>query len=140
MTSHSSPQLDDIRFRKWVFVTEPDGRNTFNTGITPDYPQAFAARGLDLKALDPAEAARRIAAAEIRSELVAAVDDWAAVRGGCDGTGPIVGDRPSCRSGGVVGPAAQPGRARRQDEDRAGWLRMPTRQLPPLRLSAYWRP
>jgi tetratricopeptide (TPR) repeat protein len=71
-------QLDDIRFRKWIWVTEPGYRGHFNTVIAaPGYRKAFARYGPDLPVLAPAEAARRIASSGVRSELVAAVDDWA---------------------------------------------------------------
>jgi tetratricopeptide (TPR) repeat protein len=71
-------QLDDIRFRKWTWVSEGAGKVDFNTKIaSPEYRDAFAQRGLDLTALDTAEAAKRIAASAIKPELVAAVDDWA---------------------------------------------------------------
>src|SRR5262249_30240542 len=71
-------QLDDIRFRKWIWITEPGGRGDFNTKIaSPEYRKAFADRGLDLATLDPTEAAKRIRASAVKAELVAAVDDWA---------------------------------------------------------------
>ena len=71
-------QLDDIRYRKWVWVPGAGGKGDFNTKIaSPAYSAAFAARGWNLEALPPAEAAKRISASAIRAELVAAVDDWA---------------------------------------------------------------
>lgn len=71
-------QLDDIRYRKWGWADEGGGRVRLNTLIAaPEYRRAFAGRGLDLTALAPADAARRITASAIRSALVAAVDDWA---------------------------------------------------------------
>jgi tetratricopeptide (TPR) repeat protein len=71
-------RLDAIRYRKWVWVTGVGGAGSFNTRNAPaDYRQAFAERGLDLAALEPTEAARRLAEAGVKSELVAAVDDWA---------------------------------------------------------------
>ncbi|QJW95485.1 tetratricopeptide repeat protein [Frigoriglobus tundricola] len=71
-------RLDDIRFRKWAWVAERGGRGTFNTKRAPaEYRRAFADHGLDLAGLAPPEAARRIAAAAVRAELVTAVDDWA---------------------------------------------------------------
>jgi predicted ribosomally synthesized peptide with SipW-like signal peptide len=70
-------QLDDIRYRKWVWVTQ-DGRGKFNLKIAaPEYRRAFTERDLDLTTLGPAEAAQRIAASAVKAELVAAVDDWA---------------------------------------------------------------
>ncbi|MCI0459427.1 MAG: protein kinase, partial [Gemmataceae bacterium] len=71
-------RLDDIRYRKWVYLYEPGGTAHPNTLIaSPEYHKAFVDRGLDLKTLDPAEAARRITASTVKDELVAAVDDWA---------------------------------------------------------------
>ena len=71
-------QLDDIRFRKWVWIAEEGGKGHFNTKIaSPEYRKAFADRGLDLEMLDPVETARRIAASAVKADLVAAVDDWA---------------------------------------------------------------
>jgi predicted ribosomally synthesized peptide with SipW-like signal peptide len=71
-------QLDDIRYRKWLWITEAGGKGKFNSKIAaPAYRQAFAERDLDLTTLDPAASARRIAASAVKTELVAAVDDWA---------------------------------------------------------------
>ena len=41
------------------------------------YQSAFAENGLDVTALAPAEAARRIRASAIRAQLVTALDNWA---------------------------------------------------------------
>jgi len=63
-------QLDDIAYRKWVWISEPGGGAYYNTRIAPpEYRVAFANRGLDLTALAPAEAARRIAASAVKAEL-----------------------------------------------------------------------
>jgi hypothetical protein len=71
-------ELDDIRYRKWAYVAAPGGGGDFSLKTAaPRYRVAFAARGLDLTALPPAEAAARLAASDIKAELVAAVDDWA---------------------------------------------------------------
>ncbi|MBN9117816.1 MAG: tetratricopeptide repeat protein [Planctomycetes bacterium] len=71
-------RLDDIRFRKWLWVPGDGGTGHFNEeAAPPEYRRAFAEHGSDLARTDPAEAARRIAASEVRAELVAAVDDWA---------------------------------------------------------------
>jgi predicted ribosomally synthesized peptide with SipW-like signal peptide len=71
-------RLDDIRFRKWMWIAVKSGKGKFNHQIAaPEYRQAFAKRDLDLTTLDPAEAAKRIAASALKAELVAAVDDWA---------------------------------------------------------------
>jgi len=52
-----------------------------------DYAEAFRKYGLDLPALDPATAAERIAASSIKEQLVAAVDDWAALKWNTDASG-----------------------------------------------------
>lgn len=71
-------QLDDIRYRKWVWIGEPGGQGDFNTKIaSPEYHKAFAARGLPLDTLDVNEAARRVSASAVKAELIAAIDDWA---------------------------------------------------------------
>jgi tetratricopeptide (TPR) repeat protein/serine/threonine protein kinase len=71
-------RLDDIRYRKWVWSASERGKGKFNHEIAaPEYRQAFAERKLDLTALDPADAAKKIAASAVKPELVAAVDDWA---------------------------------------------------------------
>ena len=71
-------RLDDIRYRKWIWITATDGKGHFNEEIaSPAYRQAFAECDLNLMTLDPAAAVRRIAASAVKSELVAGVDDWA---------------------------------------------------------------
>jgi len=71
-------KLDDIRFRKWMWIAELGGTGHFNTKIaSPEYRTAFAERGLDLTTLEVPEAVRRITASAVKAELVAAVDDWA---------------------------------------------------------------
>jgi tetratricopeptide (TPR) repeat protein len=71
-------RLDDIRYRKWIWIAEEGGRGRFNEpSAAPEYRQAFVERGLDLTALDPAEAAQRLGASAVKAELVPAVDDWA---------------------------------------------------------------
>jgi tetratricopeptide (TPR) repeat protein len=70
--------LDHIRFRKWVWTSYEGGRGSFDRKFAPvAYRKEFAARGLDLTALTPAEAAKLLAASAIKNDLVAAVDDWA---------------------------------------------------------------
>jgi predicted ribosomally synthesized peptide with SipW-like signal peptide len=70
--------LDDIRYRKWTWITQPGGKGMFNPKVAaPEYRRAFAETGLDLTILDPAQAASQIAASDVKAELVAAVDDWA---------------------------------------------------------------
>ena len=71
-------QLDDIRFRKWVWVVEPGRPGDFNTKIaSPEYRAAFTQHGLDVATLEAADAARRIAASAVKAPLVEALDDWA---------------------------------------------------------------
>ncbi len=71
-------RLDDIRYRKWVWIVEENLNGSFNTKIAaPEYRKAFAEFGLDLTTLTPTEAVQRIAASAVKAELVAAVDDWA---------------------------------------------------------------
>jgi len=71
-------KLDDIRFRKWVWVAGGEGKGRFNEqNAPPEYRKAFAERGLDLTSLDLAEAAKQIGTSAVKAELVAAVDDWA---------------------------------------------------------------
>jgi tetratricopeptide (TPR) repeat protein len=71
-------RLDDIRYRKWRWVPTGGGKG----GARPEasagqYREAFRAAGLDLAALDPREAAKRVSASGVKAELVAALDDWA---------------------------------------------------------------
>jgi tetratricopeptide (TPR) repeat protein len=71
-------QLDDIRYRKWLWIPEPGGMGDFNTKVAPpEYRKAFAERGLPLDTLDTTEAAERVSASAVKADLVAAVDDWA---------------------------------------------------------------
>ncbi len=72
-------RLDDIRYRKWVWVTAANGDGgEFNTDVAPpEYRKAFAECLVDLDTADVGEAAARIAASAIKENLVAALDDWA---------------------------------------------------------------
>jgi tetratricopeptide (TPR) repeat protein len=71
-------RLDDIRFRKWVWVAQGGGKGDFNTKIAaPEYRRAFTERGPDLLQTGPDEAAQRLASSAVKAELVAALDDWA---------------------------------------------------------------
>jgi tetratricopeptide (TPR) repeat protein len=70
-------RLDDIRYRKWAWVDDGIEGKFDLRSAAPAYREAFAARGLDLTALPPAEAAARIAASPVAAAMVAAVDDWA---------------------------------------------------------------
>ena len=51
-------------------------------GAAHRFAKALGDYGLDVGQLDPAEAARRIAASAIREQLVAALDDWLIVAPG----------------------------------------------------------
>jgi tetratricopeptide (TPR) repeat protein/predicted Ser/Thr protein kinase len=70
--------LDDIRYRKWAWTAE-SGRPGmyYMKKAAAEYRQVLADHDLDLTALCPVDAAQRIAASEVRVELVTAVDDWA---------------------------------------------------------------
>ena len=70
--------LDDIRFRKWVYIVEPGVRGAFNTRTAPPaYRKAFAAVGFDAAALEPAALAKRVTESGVKAAAVAALDDWA---------------------------------------------------------------
>jgi Flp pilus assembly protein TadD len=50
------------------------------TGADQAYAAAFASYALNLETLDPAEAAERIRTSAIRTQIVAALDDWAFIK------------------------------------------------------------
>ncbi len=51
-------KLDDVRFRKWVWIAEEGNKGDFNTKIaSQEYREAFVEGGLELQALAPTEAA-----------------------------------------------------------------------------------
>ncbi len=71
-------ELDDIRFRKWTWIAERGWKGRYDTASAPGkYRRALAGAGLDLMALEPADAAQRITGSAVRADLIAAVDDWA---------------------------------------------------------------
>jgi tetratricopeptide (TPR) repeat protein len=73
-------ELDAIRYRKREWVAGPglDAPSGFDVSAAPArYEAAFAVRGLPLRTIDPAAAARTVAASAVSRELVAALDDWA---------------------------------------------------------------
>ena len=71
-------KLDDIRYRKWRWISESGRKGDFNTKIaSPEYRAAFADFGLDPATLEPVELAARVSGSGARAELVAALDDWA---------------------------------------------------------------
>jgi tetratricopeptide (TPR) repeat protein len=70
-------RLDDIRYSKCIWNPAAGVAGGFQrSSVGPAYRAAFAAHGLDLTALEPAEAAGHIATSPVRAEIVAAVDDW----------------------------------------------------------------
>jgi tetratricopeptide (TPR) repeat protein len=72
--------LDEVRMRRSVWVELGGGRGRFREAEVPDaYAAAFAARGLDVKTGNPADIAARVATSSVRSDLVAALDDWSAI-------------------------------------------------------------
>jgi tetratricopeptide (TPR) repeat protein/tRNA A-37 threonylcarbamoyl transferase component Bud32 len=75
-------RLEEIRLEK---AAVKEGH--FDTaGADPAYRKEFRQYGLDVEALDPVEAARRIQSAAIRDRLVSALDDWIlSKRAGVDG-------------------------------------------------------
>ncbi len=69
-------ELDDIRMKRSTWIAEEGGKGHFDTaGAPPAYRVAFKARGFDV--LVDAAVAERIAASNVKSELVVALDDWA---------------------------------------------------------------
>lgn len=70
--THLAEKLDEIRLDKSVIVEDK-----FDYAeAAPAYARAFADFGLDLKAANVAELARRIKASAIKEQLIAALDDW----------------------------------------------------------------
>jgi tetratricopeptide (TPR) repeat protein len=68
--------LDEIRQRQSEIHVD-----AFDlTRADQEYAQAFKDAGIDVETLEPAEAAEQIRARAIRSELVAALDDWSLLR------------------------------------------------------------
>ncbi len=68
--------LDAIRAKRSTWISEPGGKGRFDWAAAPPaYRTAFASRGLDVVA-DPPRAGAAAAAAAIRGDLVAALDDW----------------------------------------------------------------
>src|SRR5262249_52762314 len=62
----------------WVWTIDEDGKGHFNITIAPsEYRKAFESHGLVLDTLDAAEAAKRISASDVKTEITAALDDWA---------------------------------------------------------------
>ena len=70
-------ELDRIRMYRSTWITEAGTTGRFATAKAPgEYWQAFAARGLDVVA-NPDAVAAQVAASAVRTDLVAALDDWA---------------------------------------------------------------
>src|SRR5262249_47234994 len=79
---------------------------------TAAYAEAFREYGIDVLALDPAEAADRVRARAIRADLITALDDWLSL----EADRPLEVDRPEARRlpGVVRAAASDPPRARRR--------------------------
>ena len=75
-------ELDEIRLRQ---AESKDGQMFDSAGSAARYRAAFSAYGLDVDALEPAEAAARIRSSAIREALVAGLDAWMQVAS-ADGT------------------------------------------------------
>jgi serine/threonine protein kinase len=73
-------QLDEARM-KAVALSTDFNRNDHFVASDRAYAAAFTALGLDVMALPAEEAARRIRACAIHSQLVSALDHWAYVKG-----------------------------------------------------------
>jgi tetratricopeptide (TPR) repeat protein len=73
-------ELDRIRMKRSVFVMDAGGKARIDwAGAAAEYAAAFRDGGLDVPRGDPAEVAAAVAGSPIRAELVAALDDWAAL-------------------------------------------------------------
>jgi tetratricopeptide (TPR) repeat protein len=74
-------KLDDIRMKRSTWITEPDGKGRFDTtGAVRDYPEVFRSVGLDILGANPDAVGAAVAASSVQAELIAALDDWAALR------------------------------------------------------------
>ena len=70
-------RLDDIYYRKFIWVTDEGGKRSWNAAIaSPEYRKAFEESGLDVTELTSSEAAKRIAESGVKVEIIAAIDDW----------------------------------------------------------------
>jgi tetratricopeptide (TPR) repeat protein len=73
-------ELDRIRMKRSAFVVDSGGKARIDwAGAAKEYAGAFRTRGLDVQQGEPAEVAAVVAGSPIRAELVAALDDWAAL-------------------------------------------------------------
>jgi tetratricopeptide (TPR) repeat protein len=73
-------RLDDIRMKQSTVTTDSDGKQRLDmTGALKDYPEAFRDRGLDVLGGNPDEVAAAVAGSTVRAELIAALEDWAAL-------------------------------------------------------------
>jgi tetratricopeptide (TPR) repeat protein/tRNA A-37 threonylcarbamoyl transferase component Bud32 len=75
-------RLDDIRMKQstWIAEAGGKGKGRFDrVGAARDYPEVFRAAGLDVLGADPGTVAAAVAGSPVRAELVAALDDWAAL-------------------------------------------------------------
>src|SRR5262249_61982916 len=82
------------------------------------YENAFKAYGLDIEALEPEEAARRVRDSAIASQLLTALEDWGRIKGRLHagggrpvwGGGRVAGRNPRRRRGFPPGAAGRRGR------------------------------
>jgi tetratricopeptide (TPR) repeat protein len=73
-------RLDHIRMKRSTWTAEPGGKGRFDlAGAVRDYPDAFRSAGLDVLGADPGAVASAVAGSPVRAELIAALDDWAAL-------------------------------------------------------------
>ncbi len=71
-------ELDQIRMQRSIYLTRKGGGGEFDTSTAPaQYQQAYSRRSFTFRPDSIDALAARIAASEIRDELVAALDDWA---------------------------------------------------------------
>jgi tetratricopeptide (TPR) repeat protein/serine/threonine protein kinase len=70
-------ELEEVRLRR----SEVKDDHFDWDRVASEYAAAFRAFGIDVEALEPAEAAERIRARSIAVELAAALDDWAGIPG-----------------------------------------------------------
>lgn len=69
-------ELDSIRMKRSTWIAEEGGKGHFDSASAPAaYRAAFVKRGLDI--VEDAAVADRIAASNVKPDLVSALDDWA---------------------------------------------------------------
>jgi tetratricopeptide (TPR) repeat protein len=83
-------RLEEIWLPRPIRGTEGDyDENWADTS----YAEAFREYGIDVEAIEPAEAAQRVRARSIRLQLAVALDDWASRRRGVRGAGDVSSKR-----------------------------------------------